>query len=183
MKNLILLFALAFTCQSFVSADLEKQSFVNVFETPQIVEIDRCIFNRKDCNNKYYLPVPLPKNAKGFIYAITPTSNVVTLNSEPQTTLLQKVEKLAADYDAEKVPDFIMPQNNKQDFNFYLLQGKKNVESFNGCGYYEYIDKTITVNSKTSYVEKANEDTYFIGIENPKDLKRLRLKIEVVAVL
>lgn len=182
MKNLILFLVLATSSFSFTAFDndIHDEHFINVFETPQIVEINRTL-NKKDCNNKFYIPVDLPKGSKGWIYSITTiTKNEV---ENPQNMLYAKVLSLANKHEASKLPDFINHNNGKRDFNLYILPKKKNAESFFNCGYYEYIEKHINTKSRTAYIKHSNDDTVYIGIENNRDLKSLKLKVEVVAVM
>lgn len=181
MKNLILLFVLAIICPSFVASDLPNEGkFINVFETPQIVEIGKTLRLNK-CNNKYYVPVALPKNAKGWIYSVTTISKNEV--AEPQSALFEEVLGLADKHEPSKVADFITHKERERDFNFYILQEKDNAESFFNCGCYKYVQKYIGTKSRSAYVEKSNDETFYIAIENNKDLKNLRLKIEVVAVV
>ena len=178
MKSIV--FMLFFATISMFESN-NTVSYVNVFDSPQIVEFGITL-NTSQCNNKAYLAVDLPKNTKGWIYSITPIDNDGA--TQLRGNLLDEVTRLAQIHQASKIPDFLSPSRSNKIFNLYRIQGKSNIQSFNNCGYFEYTSKFINTKARSGYVEKSStDDTAYIGIENSHDLKKLRLKIEVVAVV
>ena len=178
MKSIVFVLFLA-TISIFES--INTVSYVNVFDTPQLVEFNITL-NSNQCNNKAYLAVDLPKNTTGWIYSITPIDNGGSAHL--RSTLLDEVTRLAQIHQAPKIPDFLSPSRSNKIYNLYLIQGKSNIQSFNNCGYFEYTSKFINTKARSGYVEKSSaDDTAYIGIENSHDLKKLKLKVEVVAVV
>ena len=178
MKFLLCIFSLLST---LMITSVNENQFINVFEQPQVIELT-ATFNKSACNNKAYVAIDLPKNATGFIYSISPIgkkdSEVV------ENRLINKVNKLSKKHEANKIADYILPGKSNKSFNLYFMQESKNVQSFFNCGCYKYVEKHIRTKMRTGYVESINnEEPFYIGIEKIKDLKRLNLKLEVVAVV
>ena len=177
MKSLILIISIMTTALSFTT---QQDQFISLFDQPQLIEIDATIRINK-CNNKAYIPIDLPLHTKGWIYSIVPIRKKEI--SSIKGTLLQEVQALAKNHASEKIPDFLTPAKNNHEFNFYIIKGKEHVESFYNCGYYEYIEKYINTKARKGYVKYGGNASFYIGFENAKDAKNLRLKIEAVAVL
>ena len=179
MKKFTFLFLISMFCFSFAS-EAQENKYISVFETPQIVEINRTL-QTSDCNNKYYLAVDLPTGAKGWIYSITTITKSEIADS--QRILLDKILGLSKRYEAQQLVDFINHNESKRSFNLYIMQKKEHAESFFNCGYYEYVEKYIETKSRSAIVQNAEGETFYIGIENNADMKNLLLKIEIVAVM
>lgn len=158
----------------------ETYTLVPLFETPQIIEI-KATLNKSACNNKAYIPIDLPKNADGWIYSITAIKK--SEMESPKTVLPEQLEKYISKYDADQLADFIPYNASNRSFNLYLLPGKENVSSFNNCGHYKYTEKYIDTKSRSGFIKNTGDETMYIGIENNRDLKTLRLKIEAVAIV
>lgn len=174
------MYILSLSIIPFLPTDSTDQ-FVNVYAQPQIVEINST-FKKWECNNKAYLPIDLPEGAVGFIYSITPVSKKDRIN--PKASLLGEVSLLAKQHSVDRIADFISPTNSNKHFNMYLIPGNEYIQSFSQCGFYKYLEKHIGTKPRAAFVKNPNRaETIFLGIENPKDLKNLRLKVEVVAVM
>lgn len=177
MKSIIYL---SFLVSLLFSITEDHYAYTNIFDEPQIIKFDITL-NTNKCNNKAFIPIDLPQGAEGWIYSITTANKSETKN--PKETLLPQVQKLADNKEPSTITDFINTQSSNKSFNLYIIEGKEHIESFNNCGYYKYIEKYIDTKSRSGYLEKKdNQETMYIGIENNKDLKSLRLKIEAVAV-
>lgn len=164
------------------NSSTEHSNFVNLFEVPKNVHINSTL-NINACNNKAYLPLELPKGAKGFIYSVKSVGK--SKKDEPKSNLINNVKKLSAKYDASQVSDFIEMEGNQKEFNLYIIEEKSNIMAFYNCGGYHYLNKYINTKSRSGFVElKDNEPTsIYFGIENPRNLSSVNLEIEVVAIL
>lgn len=166
----------------FISLDVVGQySFVDITKEAQALHI-KSTLNKKECNNKTYLPIEIPKNSKGLIYSIRAVDK--SDFKSPKSTLLNEVKKLSKKHDSSKIADYIIAQGTARNFNLYLIEGNKHIQSFNNCGHYEYIEKYIGTKSRAGYIDTEKiDDTFYLGIENNQDLKNLRVIIEVIAVV
>jgi hypothetical protein len=160
----------------------QSGSYIDLFGEPQTVEI-KATLNKSKCNNKAFIPVELPEKAKGIIYSIKAVPKAAFKATE--ASLLEEVKALSTKHEYSKVADYLLPGGTQKSFNFYLINGKENIESFNNCGHYYYNQKFIHTKSRTGYLDcsQFGEDTLYIGIENANDLQNLRLIVEVVAVV
>jgi thioredoxin-related protein len=178
MKSKFLLLSLLFLINIFVNA--QDVDVINLHKKPQIVDLGG-LLKWKECSNKYYLPLEIPQNAKGIIYSIKDLGKDV--EDGQQKTLFMEVQDLAKKYSAAEITNYINFNESSTEFNLYILPGKENAESFFNCGHYKYIEKYIHTKARTGFVEKGSKETIYLGIENSKDLRRLKLQIEVVAVI
>ena len=141
----------------------QSSTMLNVFEKAQMVEIDATL-NKRDCNNKFYIPIRLPEGASSFVYNISaPNKKKEDIISD---NLLETMQSLSEDQHPDKIADFIHSNDKYRDFNFYILSGKEHAESFNNCGYYEYIEKYIGTKPRSGYIEKNSDQTYYLAFEN-----------------
>jgi hypothetical protein len=185
MKTWIIILISSALCFAFTP--IQTPIYVDLFESPQIVEISATL-NKGKCNNKAFVAIDLPEDAKGWIYSVSAISKKDL--ADPKKQLHQKVLELADDHDSEHIVDFIYENQNISSgrkkspaFNLYVLPGKENVESFYNCGCYKYIEKHIRTKPRSGYLENKSGETVYIGIESDRDLSNLRLQIEAVAIL
>ena len=166
----------------FISNTIAQASFVEVFDEPKGVLINATL-NKADCNNKAYVPLDLPENTKGVIYAVTAVNK--SAYEAPEKKLLEEVIAVRSKNDPSKISDYLVPEGTQRTFNFYIIKGKENIKSFYDCGSYKYQEKFIDTKSLTGYIniENSNGEALYLGIENNQDLKNLRLIIEAVAVV
>ncbi len=177
-----LITSICFLVCSYTLTTESVPSFVDVFAgEPQSIHI-KSTLNKWQCNNKEFIPIELPKNAKGIIYSVRTVKK--SNFKSPQKELFKEVKSLSEKYDPTNIADYIKPNGTNRSFNLYLINGHENVQSFNNCGHYKYTEKFINKKSRTGYLNTENmEETIYFGIENNNDLKNLRVIVEVVAIL
>lgn len=159
-----------------------SSSFVEIFDKPEVIVIDATL-NTSECNNKAYVPLEIPKTCTGLIYSVNVVDRAEA--KSPSRTLLNEVSSLSEKYEPSKIADYLVPSEANRAFNFYIIPSKKHIESFNNCGYFEHYEKYVGTKSKASYfdLKDRGQETIYIGIENPNNLKSLRVVIEAVAVV
>lgn len=180
MKSIASIFILIFSYSLQADSGL---SFVDVLkDDAKSIQIKSTLITAQ-CNNKDYIPIELPKNAKGVIYSVRAVKKS-NLKATPNM-LLKEVKALADKFEPSKIADYITPKGTNRSFNMYLITGKKNIQSFNNCGYYNYKEKFIDTKSRVAYLstETIDQKTLYIGIENNTDLKHLSIIVEVVAIV
>lgn len=166
---------------SFTSFYGPQQSLKEVFKEPKTILI-KSTLNKSPCNNKAYIPIEVPKKSVGLIYSIKTVRKSEYKN--PKKELLSQLQSLDQEHEAAKLANFLVVEGTQRNFNYYTLSDLKNVNAFNNCGQYNYDEKFINTKSQTGYLSvDNNQEVFYLGIENNRDMKNLRLVIEVVAVL
>jgi len=178
MKNILTVFLAIGICFAFSSTD--NESFISVFDTPQIIELDATL-NMADCNNKAFLPIDLPKGAKGLIYTINVVSKADTREAKNQ--LINHIKKHSQTHQPSEMVALIKQNKSNKSFNFYILPGKENKDGFYNCGHYKYLEKHIDTKSRAAFIDGLPKEEIIFGIEKSQDLQNLKLSIEVVAIM
>lgn len=173
---------LSFFCLLFAPELVPAQSdtFVEVFEEPEIVSMGVTLLSSR-CDNKAFVPINLPEDAKGWIYVVT----IVTEPEDMIATLLPEARELRLQHDIETIPDFIHQNDVKrsQDVNLVLLRSREVADRFYDCTYTNDPVRYTPVSGRTGYVENTAGDPFFLGIEKYNSNRKLTVKVEVLAVM
>lgn len=162
----------------FMSA--QSNTFVEVFDEPEIVSMGVTLFSSR-CDNKAFVPINLPENAKGWIYVVT----IVTEEEDKTPVLLAQASELSSQHSFESIPDFIHQNDVKRskDVNLVLLRSREVADKFYDCTYTNDPERYIPVSGRTGYVENTDGDPFFLGLEKYHNKRKLTVKVEVLAVM
>ncbi len=180
MKNIILIICSAIF---FLANQLSAQAnlFENIFSEPQIIDMKATPVKKCECNNKAVVPISLPNDSKGWFYRVTFAPRNKNLNNKQE--LLEEIMKLNSKVSFEDIDDNLRPFKTNRNGNIYILRGKEYADSFSQCGFFYHHGKYIGSKSKAGFVENTDGETFYIGIERNPDIKGLKIKVEVVAVI
>lgn len=181
MRNSVaILFTFFLTCS--INA---QENFVNVFEEPHIEKLSSIIWDLelKKGNAKSVIPVNLPENCKGWYYSITIAGKNKYLKEDNQLIKQLISQHQATGMSGGRLANHLSAERSGKASNIYIVDGSENARSFVNYYSYTYLEKHIETKSMTGYMENDQQKDYFIGIENPYDLKGVKVKVEVVALM
>jgi hypothetical protein len=179
MKNTVLVLTLSL---GFWNLSAQNR-FEPIFDAPQIITLNSITsdINLASGVAKAAIPVLVPEGATGWYF----TLEIMPKNQSSDTlaTLLEKLLALDAQQlgTSDAVSHLCVPRTGREA-NIYLIQGSENAESFVNFRGTRYFKRYIQTKSRAAYLPHAGAQNLFIGIENPYNLKGLKIKLEAVAV-
>lgn len=125
MPFIILLFCCLFLMPGLVSA--HSDTFVEVFDEPESISMGVTLLSSR-CDNKAFVPITLPENAKGWIYVVT----IATEDEDKIPVLLAQASELSSQHSRESIPDFIHQNDVKRskDVNLVILRSREVADRF-----------------------------------------------------
>lgn len=178
LSSVILLFCCFLFTPGLVSA--QSDTFVEVFDEPEIVSMGVTLLSSR-CDNKAFVPLNLPENAKGWIYVVT----IVADEEDEAPVLLAQARELSSQHSIESIPDFIHQNDvrRSKDVNLVILRSREVADKFYDCTYTNDPERYMPVSGRTGYVENTDGDPFFLGIEKYNSNRKLTVKVEVLAVM
>jgi hypothetical protein len=166
----------------FCSISLRAQEYFNAFESPRIEILNAIVsdLELKRGTAKIAIPVTVPKDCEGWFYSITILPRTKGVAEEPE--LLEKVQVLSEQYDPQMIGEYLEVDQTGRTANVYLINGKEEADEFVNFQAFRSVENFIGTKSFTGYVKHKKRKSYFIGIENPYEVKGLKVKVEVVGV-
>ena len=177
-----LIFFIAIFAINFLPA---QENLVTVFEEPVIEKLNPIFFDLElgKGNAKSIIPVTLPENCKGWYYTVTITKKNKSINESPRLLQVLNQSKEQSAAPTARLVNQVSVDRTPRVANVYIIDGHKDAQSFANYQCYTYLEKYCNTKSRVGYVENDTKRDYFIGIENPYELKGLKVKIEVVALV
>ena len=185
-KTLIMKKNLLFLVTIFAFNFLQAQeTLVAVFEEPMIQKLNPIFFDLElgKGDAKSITPITLPENCKGWYYTITVTGKNKSIKEEPYLLAALNQFKEQSNLPTARLVNQVNVKRTARVSNIYIIDGHEDAQSFLNYQHYTYLKKFCNTKSRVGYVENDNKKDYFIGIENPYELKGLKVKIEVVALV
>jgi len=179
-KNL--LFLVAIFAFNFLQA---QENFVPVFEEPVIKKLNPIFFDLElgKGNAKSIIPITLPENCKGWYYTVTITKKNKPVNEKPHLLQALNQSKEESTVPTARLVNQLNVDRTARVSNVYIIDGHKDAQSFLNYQFYTYLEKFCNTKSRVGYIENDQKRDYFIGIENPYELKGVKVKVEVVALV
>ena len=177
-----LLFLVAIFAFNFLQA---QEKLVAVFEEPMIQKLNPIFFDLElgKGNAKSVIPITLPENCKGWYYTVTITGKNQFIQEEPYLLSALNRFKEQSNVASARLVNQVNVDRTSRTSNIYLIDGHEEAQSFLNYQHYTYLKKFCHTKSRVGYVENDSKKDYFIGIENPYELKGLKVKVEVVALV
>lgn len=180
MKSLIT--SIFFTVVA-LSFSMAQETYVAVLDGTTMVNLSPIFvdLNLSKGNAKTAIPLKLPEGATACYYAIT----VLPKNKKAPDNmpLLDQVKQLNQSTDALAVGNLLQVPKTGRRTNVYILKGRENANGLENYQCFTYQEKYIEHHSFTGYLDATDFSEFYIGLENAYELKGVKVKIEVVAVV